>query len=105
MKRILVMSAVFALLLFAGGNAAFAGDRVDIAVSCTIPVIPGVNAPYLEQQVVLADTTPRPSDNASSLQEDQQGQSSPLIEEETKDKDVTNEGEKEMVLVKTFYVR
>ncbi len=101
MKKITVITAVFTLLLFAGGSLALAGDSVGIAVSCTVPAVPGFNAPYLEQQIASADISPR----AQTQQEYEQGRETPLLEEETKDEDVTTENEKDIVLVKTFYVR
>jgi hypothetical protein len=83
MKMMLSGFAVFSLLLFIGANFVFAEDSVSISVSCTVPAIPGVNAPLLEAQSIKA--------NPALLTSEEEDQSS--------------EGQKDIVLVKTFYVR
>ncbi|MBI4707126.1 MAG: hypothetical protein HY761_04270 [Candidatus Omnitrophica bacterium] len=44
-KEILMKVAVLTLLALAFAGNCFAGNTVSIAMSCTIPAIPGVNAP------------------------------------------------------------
>lgn len=103
MKKISVRASVIALLLFAASTWAYAENRVSLTVSCTVPEIPGVNSPFLEQQIVIADPHPGRIDDGQSQQQSPQEQSAPVIQEETKDQSQDSEGE--LVMVKTFYVR
>jgi hypothetical protein len=51
MRKILLNSAVFILLFGVFASTTLAGNNsYSIAVSCTIPAIPGVNAPMIEEQ-------------------------------------------------------
>jgi hypothetical protein len=103
MKKISVLTAVLIFLLLVAGNWAYAENKVSLTVSCTVPAIPGVNAPFLEQQIAIADPHPRRIEDSQSLEQNQQEQSAPVIKEETKGQNQDSEGE--LVLVKTFYVR
>ena len=47
MKTVSVLLALVVLFPY----AAFAGQSASIAVSCTIPAIPGLNAPLMESSV------------------------------------------------------
>ncbi|MFH1458669.1 MAG: hypothetical protein ABIG31_05890 [Candidatus Omnitrophota bacterium] len=49
MKKIYLVALLMLCCLF---KLAFASDTTSFAVSCTIPAIPGVNAPLLEQEQV-----------------------------------------------------
>ncbi len=83
MKMMLLGFAVFSLLLFIGANSVFAEDSVSISVSCTVPSIPGLNAPLLEAQSITANPT------LLTSEEEDQGSGE----------------QKDIVLVKTFYAR
>lgn len=52
-KATLMMLGVTMLLLFSRSNAV-AGDTFSYGVSCTIPAIPGVNVPLVEETVIIA---------------------------------------------------
>lgn len=47
-KRLLKNTLVSLVILFNFAGIALAGDSVSLSVSCTIPSIPGVNAPPFE---------------------------------------------------------
>lgn len=49
MKNCLIIGSLAVVVLFFAGYA-FAGDSVSIRVSCSIPAIPGVNAPALDSE-------------------------------------------------------
>ena len=48
------LMVIAALLIFAAGpfSHASAQDAISLSVSCTIPAIPGVNAPLVEEEAV-----------------------------------------------------
>lgn len=49
MRKCLLLSSLVLIILFFAGYA-LAGDTVTIRVSCSIPAIPGVNAPPLDSK-------------------------------------------------------
>ncbi len=54
MRKILMNCAVFILLFGLFASTTLAGNTsYSIAVSCTIPAIPGVNAPLIEEQTSI----------------------------------------------------
>jgi hypothetical protein len=93
MKKILSITALFALLLFVSGKGVFAENSASISVSATVPAIPGVNSPLLEVQ------------NKRLPQQNQPQQLPLTIQEETKEEKASSENQDNIVLVKTFYVR
>ena len=56
-KNLLILG--FALIILAFGSLSFAGDTCTIRVSCSIPAVPGINAPpeALDENIPNADTT------------------------------------------------
>jgi hypothetical protein len=52
MKQQFRILAVFAVIIFGLSSLAHAGDSIGLSVSCTIPAIPGVNAPLNEASTV-----------------------------------------------------
>jgi hypothetical protein len=99
MKTMLTGLALFSLLLFLGAGNVFAGDSVSIAVSCTVPVIPGVNTPLLEAQATIVNSASRISKNGELPEQ------TPVLQEDTEEENLNTENEKDIVLVKTFYAR
>ncbi len=97
MKNLLckgIMTA-FTLVLFLVGIS-FGGDTYSVAVSVTIPAIPGVNAPpFLEQNSVKQEIK-QTEQKQDTVKEEKKDTSPPMIQEET---------QKEKQLVKTFYSR
>lgn len=94
-------SAIVTVMLLVLTGLAFAGDSGSFYVSCTIPLIPGVNAPLIEEETVKTqkDTT---------VQQNTEPQSQPQetapeqIQQEDK---TTNDNSRPLVLVKTLYDR
>ncbi len=59
MKKILIIGLIILLSLM---NVAIAGDSLSFTISCTIPAIPGLNAPLIEEkasETQMNDTTAR----------------------------------------------
>jgi hypothetical protein len=86
MKRVSIIALIFLLVLLDLANA---GDTASFAVSCTIPVIPGVNTPLLleEEKIQVRDT-------AEQQQE--------IIQQSSQAISTNAESQ---VIVKTFYAR
>jgi hypothetical protein len=99
MKTMLLGLALFSLLLFPGAGNVFAEDSVSIAVSCTVPAIPGVNAPLLEAETTVVNSASQISKNG------QLPDQSPTLQEDTEEENLNTQNQKNIVLVKTFYVR
>lgn len=95
---------LFVLLLIFAYHG-FCEDSVSINVGCTIPAIPGVNAPLLETNTQIAQSKIQ----GYTLQNDQQGankeQLMPLIQEDAQTENTTQEENNLTMLVKTFYPR
>jgi hypothetical protein len=79
----------------------WAGDSVTISMSCTIPAIPGVNAPAIMPEALMRN----------SQREDVAKENIPatvgeeLIEKEERKETLLAQGEKVTVEVKTIYTR
>jgi len=96
------------LLLLTCTNIALA---VDIPISITIPAIPGLNVPMIEEQSVQTNNTPM-QENTANLQDANATattqQSKPIIKEEEKTTTLIEQQvqqEKVLIFVKTFYER
>ena len=81
----------------------FAGNTYSYTVSCTIPAIPGVNAPMIEEEMTIQPETKaqQPAGDQDSDMEVQQPQE---IQEE-ENKIVLAEGVTSKRMVKTIYSR
>ena len=101
LKKILVV--LLMVLCFAD-----AVEAVDIQVSCTIPAIPGVNVPLIEEETRMP---PNDSNNntqesqtafasANEPQKVQQEQTSTLIQQENQ---LTTANDQPLIIVKTLY--
>lgn len=72
-------------------------ESISFSVSCTIPAIPGLNAPpFPEEETVKADTPTPVQEETKTQKEEPKTESPSMIEEDTE------EGNK---LVKTIYSR
>jgi hypothetical protein len=97
MKRIVCNAAVFIILLCAFTNATLAGNTgYSIPVSCTIPAIPGINAPLIEQETVAS---------GSQLAAMQEGQIAGSQEQALEKEQITESQDGTLVATKTFYSR
>ena len=51
MKNEIKKMAIIPVMIFCMATEAFAGDSAYIAISCTIPAIPGINAPIISEEM------------------------------------------------------
>lgn len=80
---------------------ALAGDSITFTVVCTIPLIPGVNAPLLEKEEVRTVTVSAQSSSPALPQ----GPAVTIVQEETAKDTKMLDGAVMPVLTKTFYSR
>ena len=90
MLKILLITLIAALIPLLG----YSGDSYSIKLSCTIPVIPGVNAPLVNDNANKAE-----ADNAEAQEE---SNSSTTFESDEEDMRLVK-GETQTVAVKTIY--
>lgn len=106
MKNCLIIGSVALVVLFFAGYA-FAGDSVSIRVSCSIPAVPGVNAPALLEEEALKAASMEPAEKKEYPQEGNPEPSFATIadEEVGEVKLPEGEGESSLMLVRTIYPR
>jgi hypothetical protein len=78
-------------LIFVSFEPARCDDHVNLQVSCTIPAVPGLNAPLVEETSVAA-------------KENKEEQEVPQVEKNQQET-VVEERDGEHAIVKTFYAR
>jgi len=98
MKKLFItcFSALLISLLFF--DMAFAGGTFSFSVSCTVPAIPGVNAPLIEEETVKPKEVLQQTQKAKVDKQEEQIT-------ETKEEQITDKTEQPMVIVKTMYDR
>ena len=89
MKSIITkVTLILSVVLLTTGNL-WAGNSESFVVKCTIPAIPGVNAPLIEEEKAITPTSPAQEQNRQDAQ----------VETTTKNEQGTS------VAVKTIYDR
>ncbi len=91
------------LLIFA--SSGFCGDSLNIQVSCTIPAIPGVNAPLLISETKITEVKKTEYALQNDQQNTQQQPPLPMIQEDAQKKDTSEKETNLTMLVKTLYPR
>ena len=103
MKRNWIKSIASLIILLSLANVVFAGDSLSLSISCTIPVIPGVNAPLIEQETSkTVETAAQPK---AKPEERIQPQTPTMIQEDSQEEKTASDGQKSAVIVKTIYSR
>ena len=103
MKNRTKILTVSFMLLLALVDVALAGEGVSLSISCTIPAIPGVNAPLIEEQKpqIKTDTPTQPT--AAAVKEETLQQAPAMIQQDNQKE--TSENQATLVMVKTLYSR
>jgi hypothetical protein len=84
-------------------NMVFAGESITIPVSCSIPVVPGLNAPLIEQESTNTNTD---NDATMPVEQKEESQTVPAMQQEEEGKEIILAEEKTAaVIVKTSYSR
>lgn len=89
------------LLVFLMVSTVWAGDSVTISMSCTIPSIPGVNAPAWVPEVLMQNYQRQDVANQNSTAT----VGEEIIEKEERKETLLAQGEKVTTKVKTIYTR
>jgi len=98
MERKTVLTILLVLFI---ASAAWAGDSVTIQMSCTIPSIPGVNAPPL-----LSERTLRMNQREEIMKKNTTAtEGEQIIEKEETKENLLAQGEKVTTQVRTIYTR
>ena len=102
MKNILIKTLIAILMVFLSIAHVLAGDSATLAISCSIPAIPGVNVPLLEEKSLRA-----PADIPQETTEEPEKETPQpmLVQDDTKEEQVTSTGQQTLVAVKTIYSR
>lgn len=101
MERKFIIGVIISLLLT---GVAYAGDTLSLSISCTIPAIPGVNAPLIEEETLTTKEDPNIKEKIES-QEAIQPQSPAMIQQDNQEEKLMYGGQNSLVLVKTIYSR
>jgi len=88
MKKILIAKLECLILVLSLMGPAYAGNNYSIPVSLTIPAIPGVNTPLIQDETVIQNT---PASTSAK-------QEKPLIQQNSLEKESS-------IVVKTLYDR
>jgi len=104
MERVWKKSIINLIIWLSLANVAFAGDSLTLSVSCTIPAIPGLNAPLIEEETIKTEEH-TPEQPKSESQKEAQPQLPPLIEQDNQQEKIISEGQKKQIIVKTIYSR
>lgn len=95
MKNILFNKGTIGLMIILSTvNLSLASDNISIPVSCTIPAVPGLNAPLIKEETVKTGET-----------EEIKTDSPIMIQEDTKKEIRLADGRTISVIVQTIYSR
>ncbi len=102
MKKILMILLVSLIGICAVAQIAFAGNSVSFAVSCSIPAVPGLNAPpYVQDKTIRVE---EPYTQQIKTQEPQETKIE-TIQETTEKQTELADGKTASVEVETVYLR
>lgn len=98
MRKIKILTG---LLVFLMVSTAWAGDSVTISMSCTIPSIPGINAPARIPEILLRNYQRKDVANKNEPATEREE----IIEKEERKETLLAQGEKVTTEVRTIYTR
>lgn len=105
MKQALMIIPMLVMLTLAYADTGLAGDSLSLSVSCTIPAIPGVNSPLIEEEKISeteVDTATKPM---SKPQEEPLPESPQMIQQDSQEEETVDDGQRSVVIVRTIYSR
>jgi len=92
------------MILISLTNTAHAGDGISLSISCTIPAIPGVNVPLIEEETLKTQTDTHIAQKTEP-QKETQSETPTMIQEDNQEEKLIGEEQNSLVLVKTLYSR
>jgi hypothetical protein len=104
MKNLLVESAVALAIVLSMAGLALAGSTASVTVSCSIPIMPGLNAPLIEEEGVKTQENINTQEKISAQKETPQ-ESIALPQQDINKEEKIVEGGNSAMAVKTYYSR
>ena len=106
MKRKCLRSMITLMLWLSLAGYVFAGESVTLQFSCTIPAIPGVNAPLIEEENVQTNAeSPQEPEAIPEEQTQPESESPKMIQEDSQTQYRTSDNQESLVVVRTLYSR
>ena len=104
MKNLLVGPAVALAIVLAMAGLALAGSTASVTVSCSIPVMPGLNAPLIEEEGIKTQENINAKQKIAAQKETPQ-ESIALPQQDIDKEEKIVEGGNSAMAVKTYYSR
>jgi len=101
-KGLRCRSVIFLMLFLSMTGASIAADNAPISVSCSIPVVPGLNAPPFNTKTTEARIT---AQQDSAIENKTPEQPSSTIQEETQEEIILADGNSSLLVTQTVYIR
>jgi hypothetical protein len=106
MKKIIYKALISLTITLCMFGVSFAADSSSIAVSCSIPAVPDLNAPpFPDKNTQQAVSTATPQQKSDELKNAPQETPIAAIQQETKKEIVLASGETASVVTQTIYSR
>ena len=103
-NRELIKSLAALIMVLSMAGLAVAGSTASLTVSCTIPVMPGLNAPLIEQDALKTQANAKAERKIETQQELVQDGAT-LPQQDTNREEVVTEDGNSAIIVKTYYSR
>ena len=108
MKRVLLRNVLVGLIIFLSGvGVAQAQNSFSLSVFCSIPAVPGLNAPLIEEETMKTEPTITEQENTKIQNEtkvETKEQTPTMLQQDT-EKTLLAEGTTSQIIVKTIYSR
>ena len=103
MKKTAMTVAAIMVLVLTPVNTISAGESISMTISCTIPAIPGLNAPMIEEEIQKTDT---PVEAEALQQKELKPEALTNIQKDSQEQKIITEGQTDsFAIVKTIYHR
>ena len=103
-KGLRCRSVIFLMLFLSMTGASIAADNAPISVSCSIPVVPGLNAPPFNTKTTETEATITVQQD-SAIENKTPEQTSPTIQEESQEEIILADGNSSLLVKQTVYIR
>jgi len=100
-NRLMYGFVIFLMLFLSTVDVAMAGDNAPLSVSCSIPVVPGLNAPPFTTKTEKTEAAISTQQNEDKTQE----QASSTIQEETQEEIMLADRSTSSLITQTIYLR
>ncbi len=101
-NKIIFLSLICLAILFSWAGVSWAGTTSSVAVSFSIPVIPGLNAPLIEQ---TQPATPQAATKQAAPQQETIASNQAPVQTKQQEEKITIQTQDSQAMVKTIYSR